>query len=408
MKSILFTLAILAGVHATVARADSTPLSLDELIRETLLRSPDAAKIEAAVSEKSAEAFSVEVMENPVLEAGVDIPLDPPSGETEDVDVSITLSQAIRPSDFGKRSALADAMNQTADLEKQIALSELIQNIGVLYSRAWQLQETAGFLRDSKKRVGAAVQKVSSASSGGLFPEGDLELLKTEVKVFEAELAQALAMSEQTTAELLKISAFPLTGRKLLPPPDTFPLSRAALEELVRASQLPIQKRYELVSKLAQKQLEVARSDVSPIISPSLGYGRHDDGTSQFLVGVSIPLPVFNRNQDELIRAQGSLSAASRGTQYATSETIVSEALLIFDSIVSLRKQVEFYEQGIVPGKKRAVEAYNRQFDAGAGATFQLWQSQRELTLAQMKSLELRGALAAARAQAMALIGHQF
>lgn len=408
MKSIAFTLAFVASMHVLVVRADSKPISLEEVIRETLLHSPDAAKIDASIAERAAEAFSVEVMENPVLDTGVEVPLDPPKTGTEDVGVSIRLSQAIRPTDFGQRTVLAKLMSETADIEKIISLNELIQNLGILYARAWQLQETSVFLRDSQKRVSSVVKKVGRVSTGGVLPEGDLELLKTEVKVFEAEMAQTQALSAQTEAELIKLSAFSTVGRTLLPPPDTIPFSREGLEELVRASKLPIQRRFELLSKLSNKQLEVARSDVAPIISPSLGFGRHDDGTNQVLLGVSIPLPVFNRNQPAIIRAEGAVLAAKRGEQYSTSDAIVAEALASFDTLIRLREQVEFYEKGIVPGKRRAADAYNRQFEAGAGATFQLWQSQRELNLAQMKNLELRGALATARAQAMALIGQQF
>lgn len=408
MRSIAFTLAIVASMHVSVVRADSKPISFEEVIRETLLHSPEAAKIDASLAERAAEAFSVEVMENPVLDTGVEVPIDPPKTGTEDVGLSIKLSQAIRPSDFGERTALAKLMNETADIEKIISLNELIQNIGILYARAWQLQETAVFLRDSQKRVSSVVKKVGKTSTGGLFPEGDFELLKTEVKVFEAEMAQTKALSAETEAELIRLSAFSMVGRTLLPPPDSIPFSREGLEELVRASKLPIQRRFELLSKLSSKQLEVARSDIAPVISPSFGFGRHDDGTSQVLLGISIPLPVFNRNQAAIMRAEGAMSAAKKGEQYATSDAIVAEALASFDTLIRLREQVELYEEGIVPGKRRAVDAYNRQFDAGAGATFQLWQSQRELNLAQMKNLELRGALATARAQAMALIGQQF
>lgn len=408
MKKIVLVLAIFAGLHIAKVRADSKPLTLDEIIRETLLRSPEAARIDASLAERAAEAFSVEVMENPVLDAGIEIPLDRPSGEKEDADISIKISQAIRPSDFGERGALARIIDESANVEKTLALNELIQNVGVLYARAWLLQEKISLFRAAQKRVSAAVKKVTKASGSGLLPEGDIELLKTEVKVFEAERLEAEAMSAQTTAELTRLSAFSTNGYMLLPPPDTFPLSREALEEQVRGSKLPVQRRFELLAKLSQKQLEVARMDVAPIVSPSLGYGRHDDGTSQVLLGVSIDLPVFNRNQGEVIRAEGALAAAQKGGLYGSSDVIVAEALSIFDGLVRLRQQVELYEKGIVPGRERAVEAYNRQFDAGAGATFPYWQSQRELNLAQMKALELRGALGAARAQAIALIGHQF
>ena len=406
MKKLLLCAVVAACISTNWALAEDGTLDFNKLIQEALTNSPEAAKIDASLAERAAEAFSTRVKENPQLNSSFDIPNSRRGGEN--TEISITLSQAIRPSDFGDRTALASVIEETASVDNQIALNQYVQNLGVLYTRAWQYQETNKLLLDARKRATQFSNKVSEGAKRGIFSEGDVELFRAEQKIFEADGTAAQAELFQTSAELTRLSGVSVQNKSLQKVDDTLSLSKEDLERLVRESHLPIQRRVQLLKDLAQKQLEVARLDSFPTISPVVGYSRHDDGIDQVTVGVSVPLPFFNRNQGEKIKAQGALVAAEREERYSTSEAMVQEAQLIYAAYQSLKKQIELYESGVIPAKKRAVDAYYRQFDAGIGTSFQLWQAFRELNSSQLRAIELRTSLASVRAQINALTGKQF
>lgn len=406
MKKFILIATSVAVCVGGVVQAEDRSLNYNEFIKEALVTSPEAAKIDASLAERIAEAFSTKVKDNPVLSADFNIPNS--RRNDEKTDISITLSQAIRPSDFGDRTALAGVIEQTGDIEKQISLNEFIQNLGVLYARAWQFQETEILLTDARKRASQFLTKVSDGAKRGIFAEGDVELFRAEQKTFEADTIAAHAELSKAKADLIRLSGIAVQDGKLGKPNDSLLFTKDAIGQLVQNNELPLQRRLDLLKKLAQKQLEVARLDSFPAVSPVLGYGRHDDGVEQFVVGISIPLPVFNRNQSEKIKAQGALSAAERGQAYATSDALIAEVNLLYDATTGMRRQLEIYENDVVPAKKRAVDAYYRQFDAGIGTAFQLWQAQRELNASRLRTVELRSALTAAKAQISALVGQQF
>lgn len=406
MRKFLLYLTLIVAYQSAVARADVHSIGFDEFVKEALASSLEASKIDATLAERIAEAFSARVKENPLLNASTDNPINPPPGEHREI--LVTLSQAIRPSDFGERRALANVIEETGSADKILAINEFIQSLRVLYARAWQYQETQILLADSRRRASQILKKITDAANRGLFAEGDVDLFRAEQKTFDADTIAARSELARTKADLIRLSGVNLEGKVLERPEDTLPYTKDALERIARGSKLPLQRRYELLKKLAQKQLEVARLDSFPVVSPELGYGRHDDGTSQVTVGISIPLPFFNRNQAEKIKAQGALSAAERGQTYVSSDAMVAEVRLLFDAFESMKAQVDLYDNGVIPLKRKALEAYYRQFEAGIGNSFQLWQSQRELSSSRLRALELRSALTAASAQIKALIGQQF
>lgn len=406
MKKLLLCAGIAACFLTDQACAQDVPLDFNELVRESLLYSPEAAKIDASLAERVAEAFSIRVKENPELSSSFDIPSTRRNGEKSEI--SIAVSQTLRPSDFGDRALLASVIEQTADLDKEIALNQYVQNLAVLYARAWQYQEMNTLLLDARKRAAQFSNKVSEGAKRGIFSDGDVQLFRAEQTTVEADGIAAQAELLQASAELTRLSGVSVQNKILHKLEHTLLLSKDELERLVKESHLPIQRRVQLLKDLARKQLEVARLDSFPAISPVVGYSRHDDGIDQLTVGFSVPLPLFNRNQGERIKAQGALAAAEREERYSTSDAIVQEVHLIYEAYQNLKKQVELYESGVIPAKKKAVDAYYRQFDAGIGTAFQLWQAFRELNSSQLRVIELRTSMASVRAQINALMGKQF
>lgn len=403
MKTILVLVLVAA---CNLAFADAQELDFNSLVKVAFEKSPVAAKIDAALADRIAEAFSKGVRANPELRYSFD---NPTSGRSTDHDVvNISISQSLRASDFGARAALSSAIEKTGDLDKQIAIYQFVQDLGVLYARAWQFQEYASLLKDARARASRFLRKVAEGANRGVLSEGDAEVFRAEQKIVEADGVAAQGELAETMAELTRLTGVVTDGKRLQRLDNSIPVTKEDLVRLSLESALPIQLRVGLLRDLADKQLEVSRFDSIPPISPSFGYARQEDGVEQYTVGISVHLPFFDRNQGERFRARGARSAALQELRYLTSEALVNEIQLKFEAVKSLERQVELYETGVIPAKKRAVEAYYRQFEAGIGSSFQLWQAFRELNASQLRGIELVTVLAAKRAQLNALIGKQF
>jgi cobalt-zinc-cadmium efflux system outer membrane protein len=396
--------ALLIGAQAVVA--EGPPLSLNGLLKEAMLASPEAAKIDATLADRAAEAFDIQVKQNPTMDVEVELPVNARrSRGREDTGLRVVVSQTLRASDFGDRAALARLVEEAGSLERTLALNEFIQTAGVLYARAWQFQERELLFRTARLRAQKILKKISNASTNGLFAEGDVELVKAEIKAFEAESLAANVDLKRAQIELTRMSGVAVSPRTLGKLDEELSISQEALEQQIRTTELPIQRRYASLQALAQKQLEVARLDSRGTLTPQLGYAHHDDGTDQVVLGFSMPLQIFNRNQGEQGRASGALTAAEKGQAYATSEVILSEAQLLYGALKGAKEQIALYEQGVLPAKQRALEAYTRQFDAGLGSAFQIWQALRELNTSQLRVLELQALFAVTQAQLQTLAG---
>ncbi len=393
-------------INAQGVVADGPSLSLSSILKEAMLVSPEAAKIDATLADRAAEAFDVQVRQNPSLDVGVEIPVNARvSRGREDTGVRAVVSQSLRASDFGDRAALARLVEEAGSSERILALNEFIQTVGVLYARAWQFQERELLFNTARLRAQKILKKLSNASTNGLFAEGDVELVRAEIKAFEAESLAANVDLKRSQIELTRMSGVTVFGRSLAKLSEELSISQEDIEHQIRNAELPIQKRFASLRALAQKQLDVARLDSQATLTPQLGYAHHDDGTDQVVLGFSMPLQIFNRNQAEQVRATGALAAADRGKIYATSEVIMSEAQLLYGALKGAKEQIALYEGGVLPAKQRALEAYTRQFDAGLGSAFQIWQALRELNTSQLRVLELRSLFAVTQAQLQTLAG---
>lgn len=402
----LFFLVFPVRAEPTPARVQGSELTLQEAVARALVTSPQVSEIDSQLAGRIADAISARVKENPVVDFSADLPIErPPGGGIEQEDVLVTLSQTLRWSDFGARTKLAKAVQEAGAAERVVALNEYIQRVAILFVKLWQLRMRAEVLDDARSRSKSMLSKVSDAAQGGLVSQGDIELLRAEVKNLEAEALAARVEGARTRGEFTRLTGYAVDGVVPAEPQFAARPSREGLLERARQSALPVQLRYRLLKQMAEYQLEVARLDSTPALSPRIGFGRHDDGTSQVTVGISIPIPVFHSNDAEKARAQGALSAALRAEEYGSSESLIAELSGLADALDGVEEQLKLYEGGVIPAKSKALEAYSTQLAAGVGTLFQIWQAQRDLNESRLRTLDLKAMRATLTAQVTTLLG---
>lgn len=121
----------------------------------------------------------------------------------------------------------------------------------------------------------------------------------------------------------------------------------------------------------AQQRLERDRSDVQlqkaeaiPNITPSFGYKR-DFGVNTAAVGLSLPLPLFNRNQGGVARANAQVEQRRYEVQAAVL-AIRSDVQQSYQSLESQAQKVSAMEQNYVPSARSARDIAQQSYRLGA------------------------------------------
>ena len=226
---------------------------------------------------------------------------------------------------------------------------------------------------------------------------------ETKARVAEAgvRLELTLASSDLATARKRLVATWgnpiPRFERAEGDPEALPPLPVLAdLNTRLAASPAILRARVEVDRRLALVQLE--RSQRIPDVTISLGARRNEElNLNQAILGVSIPLPIFDRNQ-------GNVLEALRRTDKARDELSVAqirlsnELTLAYEGLNTARQETESLQRDILPGAQSAFDAATQGFELGKFSFLEVLDAQR--TLFQAKSQYLRALSAAHRSAA--------
>jgi cobalt-zinc-cadmium efflux system outer membrane protein len=218
---------------------------------------------------------------------------------------------------------------------------------------------------------------------------------ETKAKVAEASLKidlansnQQLAISKQRLASLWAKSegqtdyvvVGELENLKELPKQSELMAQLADSPRLKKAA-LAIQE------KQAISNIELSKQ--TPDVTVSLGAQRNEElgGITQAMIGLSIPIPVFDKNQGNL------LSAKAREYQSIDEKTALENQLQteLKDAYSRRQLQVEasnMYKQDILQGAQSAYEAARKGFEYGKFSFLEVLDAQRTLFQAKMQFIQ--------------------
>ena len=149
---------------------------------------------------------------------------------------------------------------------------------------------------------------------------------------------------------------------------------------LIKRAQMEVERR------IALKAVENSRR--LPNITVSLGVKRAQDiDRNQVLIGFSVPIPLFNRNQ-------GNFTEALHRVEKARNELVDTEIKLqnnLFQAtsqLENVQQQIDVFDKKILPGAQSAYEAAIKGFEYGKFSFLEVLDAQR--TLMQAKTQHLR------------------
>lgn len=396
---------VLAQV-AVAPSADRDPagsLSLEETVRRSLRFNPEIARLDAALADKLGRAIETEVKLNPTFKV-----TGGRTSEREGVGSAFEfeIEQPFRASDFGLRKTYAAALRVTADLEQQADVLRVLNATAITFYRAWSLQERMALLVGARTQAENVLSTIQEQLDAGQSDIAQRSIFEAEVARFSAELLAVQGEQAGAQAELERAIGMPVTNRRLVRPshpplPGTralvaFAESRSGLRRIALARRAS-----------AAKSLSVARADaVFPEFAPGLvtNFGSRNDesGVALTLAG---RIPIWDRNQGELLRARGALEAADRELDSFDRVSLDRSVSARRQQLINLQARAAAYRDRVIPAYRAAYDATLTQFRAGQATTLQLFEVQRSLVEAQEKSFEYAVEALSARTHLEQLIG---
>ena len=398
---------VASSALSALAESKATPelVTLESLRAYAFSKSPLVAGIDATFASQVGTAIETGQLQNPELQGQAQY-AESYSGMRPDDRYSVSLSQPLRPSDFGTRSAVESLLRKAATQQQQFELLELSQSILLQYVNLWALKSRKSFIEEMRS---LATKKASLAAEGknkGFLGTSEVKLLQgaaARLKLLELGLSADISNAE---ASLTNLTGFAFTKYKIQQPEFS---EIPAMEEAVRRSRennLGIRRRVDLLEEVAKKQTDLAKKDSFPGFSPSLLY-EHEDNADFIGFGVSFELPFFNRNQGEILRKQEKSRELRVKKNYFDGDAFRSELEATLKSVELKFNQAKTYESEVTPLFREALRAAERQFESGQTSVLQLWQAFLSLIDANEEQLMLWVSAYGARSKLSLMLGEE-
>ena len=144
---------------------------------------------------------------------------------------------------------------------------------------------------------------------------------------------------------------------------------------------------------IERAQLAVRRAQVEPYpnLTVNTGYTRQGQNRSNdWNLGVTMPVPVWNRNQGNIRAAQAQLGEAIQEVGRVENE-LTTKVAAAFGGYAAARKRAERYRDAILPRAKEAYTLSVRAYQGGQFEYLRVLQAQRAVAEARLEYLRSLG-----------------
>lgn len=366
-------------------------LTLSQLVQFTLSGHPSLAAAAAAVEESQGRAAQAGLYPNPQFNAqaaqlgGADNQFPFTISQELITGGKLTLDQA----------AAAQQVLQREQRYTQIWFEVLTRVRQAFYAtltaqrRVETLRRLTDLLRQSRDLAQRRLE-------GGQGTETDIILLELELTRVEVDLQEAEGMWAARRQEL--VAATGAVGYLTVEQVDGNLESQVALADysVLLTSLLATNAEARIADlEIQHREFLRQRAEVEPIpnVTVTGGYLRNtadDMVENQFIVGVSLPVPLWNRNQGNRYAAGAALHEASASAAAVRTDlaTRLAEAWGRYESA---RRQVTVYADTYIPKAERAIELTQKGLEAGQFDTLRLLAAQQALLRAELGRIQVDG-----------------
>lgn len=387
------------GVQAPQTAAE--PLSLTKAIELALEGNPEVAAATRQFEATEGQVLQGRARPNPELAYSLEDARSKTRTQSWQLNLPVELG--------GKRAARTKAAEKSRE-QAQAQLAELKAtvraNVAAAYFDVLTAQERLVLARDSAALAKSSTDTVSKrVAAGKVSPVEESKARVAEAGV-RVELAQAASEQRNALSRL-----FALLGRIDAPytvlegKAENLPSvpSLADLQPLISSAPGVVLARIEVDRRKALTDLE--QSKRVPDVTVSVGMQRSNETQRNVLLfGVSVPLPVFDRNQGNLLEAL-KLEDKARDELQAATVRLHSEVAQARERLSTITAEVQSLQQEVLPGAKSAYDAATIGFENGKFNFLEVLDAQRTYFTAKSQYLKALGEAHRAAADIDRLLG---
>ncbi|HDS1765795.1 TolC family protein [Pseudomonas putida] len=378
---------------ATGAQA-SQALSLPQALAAAFAQNPELAAAGREIGIAAGERRQAGLLPNPEL-----------AWEVEDTrrdtsTTTVTLSQPLElGGKRGARLAVAGAGQAIAQLDLERQRNALRADVVQAFHAALRAQTALELAQQSQALTERGLRVVQGRVTAG--QSSPVEATRAQVQLAQAQTEVRRAKTQRSVAyqALARLTGSPMASFERLQAANLSPGIAPGADTLLEQVEQTVEWR------LAAAQVE--RGDASlgaekaqrfPNLTVSLGsqYSREDRERVN-VVGLSMPLPLFDRNQGNVLAAARRADQA-RDLRNAVELRLRSETRSAISQWETAMQDVEAYDRTILPAAQQAVDTATRGFEMGKFAFLDVLDAQR--TLIEARGLYLQALASATDARA--------
>jgi outer membrane protein, heavy metal efflux system len=374
------------------AGQNTTRISLDQAIDLALVHNHAIKASRTLILQNQAQEITANLRPNPTL--GLDtqfVPVFSPQYFSGD---NLNLVQQF---DIGigylferghkRQRRLQAARDQTAVTRAQVADAErtLAFNVGQQFVSVLLAESTLQFALEDLKGFQQTVDISEAQLKAGYIGEGDYLKIKLQLLQFRTDVSSARLARVQALVglrELLGYDAVPadfdvmgdLAHQPLQANLET--LQARALRDRpdFRAAQLGV--------TAAKSQILLAKANAKVDVNGTYDF-THVSGESTASIFANFELPIFNRNQGEILRTNHALTQAEE-QQQAASDTVLSDVSDAYEALRSNDEVVQLYMSGYLKQAQDSRDISEYAYKRGAASLLDYLDSERSYRATQL------------------------
>lgn len=396
--------------------------SAGDLVRRALSSNAELAAARLEVERARARLRQAGLRPNPTVEfeqqQGV---FNSPGERTTSAGVSVPLELG------GKRQRridLAQAEFEAAQAEVADRERRLANDVRAAYAEAMAAARELSITAELNTIDTQTARVVEARVNVGDAAPLELNLLRVEVERLRSRRALVVGRLQAALLKLKSLTGIPadeqlrlredLTAFALPDPPASL---EAAVEVALRSR--PDLRLAKLNEEVAQAGLRLTRAQSFPDVTAFSRYSRSRSSFDQtpigpltdhdklFAYGVSISIPVFNRNQGAKAEAEAAIAQSQQRRQFI--EAVVrAEVSSAYARYQAATQAINTFEQGVIARSNENIKAIRGAYEVGAFRVTELLTEQRRLIDSQREYTEALTERYRAQADLQAALGNTF
>jgi cobalt-zinc-cadmium efflux system outer membrane protein len=374
------------------AQGSKGKVTVDALVAHALAHNPDLQATRAGVEVAQGRLRQAGLRPNPMLDLGVQ---ESVTGPDNNIMASLTLPLDLNGRKAGRVGVAAHELElkraQVAERERQLR-AEVRMKAGELLATRRNLRFTQELLRVNRDALGLLRARVAR----GAAPPLEANLLLVEVNHLDTSYHLLQSQVDVLTLQLKILVGFspeaPLVLQGELHPAPLGLDRQEGLKQALAARSDLIAAQAEMA--MAEASIEKERAEGRWDASVNVGYMRQDmgfhllglteqgetqpiEGIFHYIGGgVTIMLPLRNRNQGNIAAAMAETTAAQRRLAFALL-TVRQEVAAAFVRYEATKRALEIYAQGVREVARQNLEVVRKTYALGRTSLLDLIAEQR-------------------------------